>query len=316
MQSGLEKEYHSLSQLGEIQRLYNSSNLSIREALFVTTQLVNHGYPEAQGAIDVLRSKLPQEAAQEYLNQLQKRHAAVQAVPNLLQILGDEKAVRALYETSGFVFRPGSTRSSVAVVIFTSKFNNYHLANPILDSLLSNLGVARLFLKDTTSSVYFNGVNGLSQSLQALPGAIQELLTQEGCKQAIVTGFSSGGYAALYTALHMENIGYAGFATHTDISASSRLPALRLYNAARKETSAECFLDICARLGESGDKPKIKLYYGGKDALDRAHALHLSGLENVNVFEVANAGHHVTSALMERGELQLPFVEFLEAADY
>lgn len=313
MQMDLEKEYHSLAQLAEIKRLYNSSDLTVREALFVVTQLVNHGFPEAHGAIESLRRKLPQEAAADYLSRLALRHAAIQKLPELKNILSDDQVVQALYATSGFTFRPGTTRTSVAVVIFTSKFNNYHISNVVLDALLAELGVARLFLKDTTASIYFRGVQGLCDDLQALPESIQSLLDQKGCERSIITGFSTGGYAALYSALHMSHIGYAGFSTHTNVARSSRLPMYNVFAALRGHVTEDSLLDMSALLANSQKQANYRFYFGDKDSLDRAHALHLSGQKRVSIFEIADAGHQVTSAMMERNELAKPFEDFLTA---
>lgn len=313
MQSDLEKEYHSLSQLDEIQRLYNSPNLTVREALFVTTQLVNQGFSEAAGAIRALRTKLPQGAAQEYLDRLERRLNVILALPQLQRIRASEDAVRDLYATSGFVFRPGSFRASVAIVVFTSKFNNYHVSNVVFDALLAELGVARLFLKDTTASIYFRGVEGLCQDLQALPHAIENFLSRNGCDRAIITGFSSGGYAALYTALHIENVGCVGFSTHTDISPSSRLPLLNLFHSLRGQIPDDNLLDLRTLFEQARTKSPFTLYVGAKDPIDRAHAMRLSRFDNVKVVEVPDAGHHVTSALMERGELAHPFIELLQS---
>lgn len=311
MQTDLEKECHSLEQLGEIKRLYNSSNLSVREALFVVTQLVNHGFSEASGAITTLRAKLPREATGEYLNRLERRHAAIQSLPELKSILADEQVMRALYATSGFIFRPGTTRANIAVVVFTSKFNNYHISNVVFDALLARLGVARLFLKDTTASIYLRGVHGLCDDLHALPATIQNLLLQNGCEQSIITGFSTGGYAALYTAINMRHIGYAGFSTHTNIAPSSRLPMYNVFADLREQQPASSLLDLAGLLSSSQTQAEYRLYYGEKDPLDRAHALHLSNRSGVSAFEVENSGHQVTSTLMERKELAKPFEDFL-----
>ena len=141
MQSEIENKYHSLAQLGAIRQGCHSPSLTARQALFLADQLVNQACPEASGMIASLRETLPLGSTGDYLARLDKRLGAIQALPLLPGLWKDETAVRSLYEISGHVFRRGSFRADTVIVVFTSKFNNYHVSNLVMDALLSELGV-------------------------------------------------------------------------------------------------------------------------------------------------------------------------------
>jgi hypothetical protein len=314
MQSGIENRYHSLDQLGAIRQGWQNPSLTIRQALFVADQLVNQACPEAVGMITRLREALPPGSAGDYLTRLEKRHAAIQALPVLPEIWSDQAAVRSLYETSGHVFRRGGSRADTVIVVFTSKFNNFHVSNVVMDALLTDLGVSRLYLKDTTASIFFRGVAGFATGFLELPDAIRAFMDREGLKQAIITGFSSGGYAALMTALHMDHIGFAGFSCNTDISPDSPLPVPNVFASLRGWLPDPLFQDTRALFETRPARAPYKFYYGANDPHDMAHAVHLSGLASVEINQIEGANHQTTSAMMENGELANPFVEILSAA--
>lgn len=314
MQSEIENKYHSLAQLGAIRQGCHSPSLTARQALFLADQLVNQACPEASGMIASLRETLPLGSTGDYLARLDKRLGAIQALPLLPGLWKDETAVRSLYEISGHVFRRGSFRADTVIVVFTSKFNNYHVSNLVMDALLSELGVSRLYLKDTTGSIYFRGVIGFAPGLLELPEAIRALMDREGLKRAIITGFSSGGYAALVTALHMDHIGFVGLSCNTDISPASLLPIPNVFASLRGWLPDWLFQDTRAFFEQTPARAPYTFYYGSNDPNDMAHAVHLSGLANVTISQIDGANHQTTSALMERGELANPFAEILIAA--
>lgn len=303
----LEQESHSLGQLGRIMALYRSPNISPRGALFLATQLVNHGYAEAGGVIERLNHELGNEAARHYLARLGMRHRAIQSLPGLRAVFADRDAMQALYETEGYVFRRGTTMAGTAVVVFTTMYNNFHFSNAVLDAALSGLGVSRLFLKDTTKYIYLRGVKGLADDLRDLPAALLRLLKEKGITRYVITGHSSGGYPSLYAARRMDPLGYAGYSIYTDVSDHAAVERPGIFAKIRHEVPSELFMNLSDLQEVQSASFPCSIFHGGKSALDKAHAELLRGHDRIEVVGLKDSHHDVTSFLMEEGEFLKPF---------
>ena len=309
----LEEEKHSLEQLAAIMELYRKPSDSIRTSLFLANQLVNHGYAEAEALIDKLAHEHRVEAVRYYLGRLLKRHRAIRGLPGLKAVFSDPAAMQQLYATEGYLFRRGRERADTAVVIFTTMYNNFHFSNAVLDAALSGLGVSRLFLKDTSPYVYLRGVKGLASDLRELPGSITALLARHGVKRYVITGHSSGGYAALYVAQRTNPIGYVGYGTFTDISDGSAVPRPEIYQKIRHEMPGELYMNLPAFWdGPSGAFPGYA-FYGEPILLDRQHAELLRGRGSIEVTPLPDSMHNATSYLLEEGQFLEPFQTLIGA---
>lgn len=307
MDPPLEKESHSLEQLSKVKQLYKCSSLPIREALFLAAQLVNHGFREATAFIERLSQLTANQMALDYLARLKIRALAIQGLRYLPDIQRNAKLFAELYRTEGWLFLPGAERSETAVVIFTTKFNNFNFSNVVLHALLLELGVSQLFLKDTTKYTFFRGVPRLAPDLPGIPDAIANLLAANGVKRTIVTGFSSGGYPSLYTACALDAAGYVGFSASTDLSQGSPLPQLKMYRDLRDEVPESFQMDLRKLMTRNAPGSKYTFYHGDMAPIDGAHANHLKGIDNVEVVALENCGHQTTSRLLEEGKFLDPF---------
>lgn len=306
-------ENHSFAQVALIQRLSQEPSLSARDALFLAGQLVNHGFSNAGAFIERLRAALPAAATQDFLDHLARRNRVIQSLPLLKSVQDDDEAVRQLLEPTGFTFRRGSVRRDTAIVIFTTKYNNFGVSNVVADALFAQLGVSRLYLRDSSDMVYFHGAEGLPGDLPVLGDSIGELLASHGIRQSIITGFSSGGYAALYAATASRHAGFVGYAICTDIHAGSALPIPYYYGDVRGRVSPEHFVDLKPRLALEPGR-RYKLFFGEKDVIYREHAAHLIGCDNVELTCRADAGHEITVQLLEDGTFLDPFEELLRTS--
>jgi hypothetical protein len=306
-------ELHSLDQIALLQRLSAQPSLEARDALFLATQLVNHGFSHAGAFVDRLRVTVTASAAAEYLARLARRHMAIQSISQLKDVQGDAEATRQLLGSSGFVFRPGSFQRHAAVVIFTTKFNNFGVSNVVADALFSQLGVSRLFLKDTSNLVYFRGVEGLSEDLSGLPPAVCRFLESQGIRQIVVTGFSSGGYASLFAATAERPAAYVGYSICSDLSLASKLPVPDFYARLRDQVTPDVMLDLRTRMPSGKSNTSWKLFFGRKDVVDREHAMHLIDCPDVSLTCHADAGHDITVRLIEDRTFLEPFQEILES---
>lgn len=306
------REIHSLDQIALLKALAGQQSLTGRDALFLASQLVNHGFAEAGPFIAGLREHMPGKPAQHFLARLARRKAAIAALPLLGSLQSDAALFKQFYATAGYVFRPGTHRRDLALVVFTTRFNNFSVSNLVLDALLGELGIARLYLKDVSADLYLRGVQGLAASLAELPAAIAGLLATHGIRHSIVTGFSSGGYASLYAASQLQPLGYVGFSVYTDVSTDSLLPQRAMWRALQDQVPAELLLDL--RPGLNRPEQRLTLYYAARDPIDRAHALHLERCPGVKLVCHPEANHEVPAYLIEEGRFLDPFRELLAAS--
>ena len=309
----IEEESHSLAQLATVMELYRKPPESIRMSLFLATQLVNHGYAEAAGVIDRMVHEHRIEAVRYYLGRLLRRHRAIRALPGLKAVFSDPVAMQQLYATQGHLFRRGTTRADTAIVIFTTKYNNYNFSNAVLDAALSGLGVSRLFLKDTSPYLYLRGVKGLASDLRDLPASITRLLERHGVKRYLITGHSSGGYASLYVAQRTDPLGYIGYGIFTDIADGSSVPRPQIYEDIRPEMPADLYMNLPAFWEPQSTSFPGFTFYGEKSMLDRQHAELLRGRGSIEVTPVPDSLHNVTSFLLEEGQFLKPFQTLIGA---
>ena len=306
-------ETHDLEQLQLLMSVYRRSDLTPRDAMNLATRLVGHGYPEAAGVIASLRQSMKISAAQNYLARLARCHQAIQSLPALKPIFADRQLMLQFYATEGHVFRPGTTRPDTAVVIFTTMYNNFHFSNAVLDAVLTPLGVARLFLKDTTKYQFFRGVKDLAGDLRDMPSAILRLLRSKGITRYLFTGFSSGGYPSLYAALQTEPIGYLGYSIYTDLSEEATVEHPPLFKSIRQELPAEVCLNLPRLRKEQSNAFPLCIHYGERSALDTSHAELLRGQPGVQVVSIPDNHHTVPSQMLADGTFTRGFTALLGA---
>ena len=212
-----EHESHSLEQLGKVMALYRRAEVSPRDALFLATQLVNHGYAEAGGVLDSAEPR-HHERGRPALPGAARRCATGRfspcpaSGPCFADRDGDGEALCRPRATCSGV---AQTRADTAVVIFTTMYNNYHFSNAVLDAVLSGLGVSRLFLKDTTKYMYLRGVKGLAEDLRDLPAALLGLLRDEGNHRDTSSPASHPADTLLsMRRRRMKPIGYVGYSIY------------------------------------------------------------------------------------------------------
>lgn len=310
-----ERERQSLEQLALIRQLLVARGLSLTDAMFLATQLVHHGFFEAEAVLSTLLREVPQASARHYFARLQKRHAVIQSLPALKTVFADKPRMAELYDPAKSVFFiPGSFRADTAVVVFTTINNNFGFSNAVLDAVLEQLGVSRLYLRDITRFVYFRGVDTLCNSLLDLPASVASLLAAKGIRNTVVTGFSSGGFPALYTAAVLDASACLAFSGYTDISLGSTIPQPRMFSNICDEIDISMRVNTRDVIAASRVAPgAFRLFYGLDHPIDRAHAEQLADLPQVRLVGLNDCSHYATPTLMERGEFVAAFADALAA---
>jgi hypothetical protein len=292
-------EQHSLEQIKNIESWLFTNESSVSEALFVATQLVTQGSDHADKCLRFLESKISHADALNYLRRLRALSDFIQSLECFEDVKHDEALVSRLYETDGYFFARGGRYPEKLLVLFTTVYNNFEISNVAIYALLKQFGVSVLILKDCTYFHYLKGVAGLGLDIYSLTQSISKLASANRISEIYISGFSSGGYASLYTSLLMPCSGYLGFSIATDMSAGSPLFSW-IKNDARKQINQAHLINLRNLADARSDHVKTDIYFGEKSSVDKAHALNMSGVPKCKIISVENSEHHTIAALIER----------------
>lgn len=180
--------------------------------------------------------------------------------------------------------------------------------------ITSDLGVKRLFLRDTQNSWYHAGVAGVSTNIEGTGAYLAEVAAIADARRVIYVGCSAGGYGAL---LHGALVGpdsVVAFSPQTFIDRWNRLRfadrrGRRRIPAFRKRFPRAPMQDLRPVLASHPGTTRYDLYHGSI-RLDRIHARRLEPLPGVRRHELPVHKHLVVKAMRESGELS----QILEAA--
>ena len=301
---------HTKEKLAELELMLRAPELPLRQALFLAQELVAHGHRQADVPLRQLRAQSGHADVQAYCTLLEqawqnlRRHFELESVAD---------AVSAqFYRRDGFVLCRTSQSSRKLLVIFTTIYNNFAISTLALAGLLQRLGVNLLILKDATRHAYHRGVEGFADTLPGIAGAISRTADQLGADRIYVSGFSSGGYPALLTSLHLKCAGYLGFSHMTDLSAQSPLPQSRQMPPELRNTLDQRYLCDLRPLLENAD-PAVprRLVYGARSPTDVAHARHCEGLGTLGLTCLPDATHNTPLKLLANGRLDSVFEELI-----
>ncbi len=183
----------------------------------------------------------------------------------------------------------GTDPAKPLIVVFTTMFNNFYLSNLALSALLLDRGYSVLLLKDSSGYQYLNGIPGLGATWDATIARIGQIAGDEG-RGVVVTGFSSGGYAAGLAALALRPQLYVGFSISGNLSPDTDLPMPKLFTAEnRAQTPAGLRRDLVPEFRETGQP--ARLFAGTKSLTDLAHIRAFDGVAHVEQHVMDNEGH-------------------------
>ena len=220
----------------------------------------------------------------------------------------DRKQVVRAYRKDGYLLFESAQKSRKLLVVFATIFNNFYISHLNLHAMLRTLGCHLLFLKETTLANYQRGVAGFAADLPDIAVQIQAMARKLGADQIYVSGYSSGGYAALQTSLSLPCRGYLGFSHVTDMSLVSHLPRpAHFSDEVFAQLDPRWLLDLRITLETADPAISRVLVYGDRAWKDSAHAKHLAGLKTIRLVPLAGASHDVIQFLLARGRLTEAF---------
>ena len=287
---------HTLDNLGQLERELAQGPISLHRAIPIAGQLTSHAHPSARNVIALLRDNarhsdiLAHAAKLARCDETVRRYFQLEAFPRA--------QLERFYQPEGFIFLRKGSGSRKLLVIFTTMFNNFHFSNAVMAAMLGRLDCNLLFLKDGTLFNYHRGVAGFADSLPAIGPAIGRLAHSTGSDRIYMTGFSSCGYAALYTALTSPCHGYLGFSQPTDMRAGSPLePPLYFTPDVRAAVDPAHLVDLKPLL-EADDPAMLRTFvYAERNEHDASHVLHVADVPHVQAIALPGASHSTVEEL-------------------
>jgi hypothetical protein len=299
---------HSFEQIASVDMLLARNRLSVNEALFAATQLVVHGSEAASKIISNVRNQVSHPDVQQYLDRLSKQEKFIRGIPGLSEIRENKVLRSELYQLDNVVFRAGEQHREKLLVVFTTMFNNFYVSNLVLYALLRNFGVSVLFLKDSSLFNYLKGVVGFGSDIMQVSQNVLSLARREGISEIYLTGFSSGGYASLYSSCLLPCSAYLGFSVVSDLSGKSAIyPGKFFTDDVRAQVDPKWLINLRHVLLASGNFPRRDIFFGNDHNKDAEQARNLEGIRETKIIGLRDCGHQTIAALMESNSLTNTF---------
>ena len=292
---------HSPAMLDEFKRLLAQDAWPMRQALVLADELVSHAHPAAERVINQLKQA-------RHPNAVALAHRLDQCQHRLRQYFQLEKIgpdlLNLTYRQNGYVFFRNQQPSRKLLVIFSTMFNNFYLSNLAMFQLVRGLGCHVLLLKDASLTNYHRGVDGFATDMPGIADRLRVIASETGVDHISLTGFSSGGYAAMLTSLLLPGSNYLGFSHPTDLSAGSPRPPGQFFTPdVMAQLDPRWLLDLRPRLEQADPTGRRILVYGDQSVQDSLHADHLNGVAGIELICLQGTGHNTIQSLMADGRL-------------
>ncbi len=139
-----------------------------------------------------------------------------------------------------------------------------------------------------------------------------EVCSHCGSDRIYMSGYSSCGYAALYTALTSTCHGYLGFSQPIDLRGDSPLdPPLYFTQDVRAAVDPGLLIDLKPLLQLADPAVRRTFIYGERNAHDTMHARHIADIAHLEVVAMPHAAHSTVEDIGARDELLSMFVRLI-----
>ncbi len=276
-----------------------------RHVLVLAEALLSHGHPDTPRLIALLRQTPHRDIVKRSVL-LEKCFDRLRARLHVEEV--DRKQIVRAYRKDGYLLFESPQKSRKLLVIFTTLYNNFYISHLNLHAMLKDLGCHLLLLKDATLANYQRGVASFASDLPDIAVQIQAMARKLGADQIYLSGYSSGGYPALQTALRFPCQGFLGFSHVTDMRPDSPLPRpAHFTDEVFAQLDRRWLVDLRPALENADPAIPRVLVYGDKAWKDLAHGQHLAGLKTIRLVPLAGANHDVIQFLLGRGRLTEAF---------
>jgi len=293
---------HSEGQLQYLNKLYlQQGDRSRQEDFLLISAAASQGlsiFPEVYSSA---KKKYPQKSVRMAMDDLALQWKAIRGIGGLQESFDNDKLFSDMYSLDKAYFERGRTHPEKLLVVFTTMYNNFYVSNLVLLSMLRELGISVLILKDASVFNYLRGTVDFGDDLEAIAIRIQDLQSSQGISEVYITGFSSSGYASLFVSSLISCGGYLGFSIRSDLSPNSALHSGKFFTEdIRRKIATRWLTDLRKSLLEKDDGVSRKLFFGTDSKLDAEHAEHLVGVKDFSIHGIENCGHITPAPLLTR----------------
>ena len=294
---------HSPEHLAALSAELQQGRFGTKSALRTATLLACHGLPPARSFLNRIQNEIDHPDVEDRVANLLGICDYTDGLEALPQILADQSLFRKLYSLHGFTLIEGSTARNKLVVVFTTMFNNFGVANTVLLAVLKKYGVSVLLLKDPTRANYLGGASGFGKNIDDMSIKIDALARERSFDSIYLTGYSSGGYASSYASMRIDCAGLLNFSSPADFSLDTTLPTDRISSQeVRQLFDPRHLLDLRSAL--SATPARRRMIVGTESTSDLLHANHLRGVAGLDIIEIEGCEHGTPETLISRGEFE------------
>ena len=302
---------HRLESLSLLDSRLRERGQTLTQLLALANDFVAHGHRDAPLALDRVRAADQQSQMAGYVQYLEN------AWKNLREDYQPEnqtaEQLETFYRLNGFLVLKPQVPSKKLLVMFTSMFNSFDISIAAAASIVAKTGANILVLKDSTTNCYLQGVEGFSTDFAGIATGIQSLANELGADSIYISGFSSGGSAAMLTSLMLPCRGYLGFTHWTDMSENS--PLLQdnsiFSTSLLAKHDAKWRVNLRSLLEKADPNVPRTFIYGGLRPNDVDHGRNIEGLNTIKVICRPQAGHNVIIPLLAKNELRQTYSDMM-----
>jgi hypothetical protein len=217
------------------------------------------------------------------------QHASGDAIARMIDAMPKPKSLRRplIVDDGSEVIQSAPAGLTVTAVVFTGLADRATFDLPVFDSFLAARGVNAVYLRDFSRSLFLHGVDALGPDRDSSCSALKRLIYDFGGERLVCIGNSAGGFAAMDWSHELRPDHIIGLSAPTNVSLEfvEAIGERRAAAVARRVAALHSRerLDLRTQLVDADPRTPITLHYGEAMELDRAHALALADLPQVEL---------------------------------
>jgi dienelactone hydrolase len=174
-------------------------------------------------------------------------------------------------------------------------------------SVVGDIPVTKVFVRDLDQAWYQRGVRGLGTSVAETAVALEHLVRERRARRVVMTGNSAGGFAAILFGRMLGVDGVVAFAPQTFIDRWNRLRHRdhrwkAEIRALRHRPPSAPVLDL--RRAVRAAVVPVEIHYDRSFRLDALHAERLDGQPGVQLHPYRGGSHNLVRTLRDTGDLK------------
>lgn len=307
-------QVHSWQQMHDVhllaQHIMKGTTVSTSVAYGVLSELARYANPLFDSFHDCLERFHPNVQAAIYRKTMRQEYSKYGAIlksahPRLIR---QEK--KLLAQNKIHMINIGK-KSRGTVLVFTTLFNNFYMTKIALVAMLVKSRYSVILVNDSSGYYYLNGINSNLNTWEKLVLELQRQVNGLNGDKLIITGFSSGGYAALLAALELNPDYFFIFSGVVDLEKKSDSPYPKLFRDREGHlTPSELRRNLALELSQ---RELNGSFFAGKDnPRDCAELLKVVPTDKVKTSIVADAGHICFREMVLDGSFEKLFYDLVK----